>query len=290
MQLVATGEGTERSELMLQKQFPKVQVLRVDRDSTQVRGHMQQVFDTANSGVPCILIGTQMLAKGHHFDRVTLVVVVDGDSGLLSPDFRAGERMGQLLTQVAGRSGRSDLPNDTTLVVHLRLGDTLDSATAAPNVNKDERSAGQRLWEEGGPIAHDGTQYCKPQRYYESLLRIVTDTKTNITKMVLVGNVYHQPLAGVSEEAAHRSSREYMATAVDFFQTAGLEVAERRDRLPDDDLVYMASASWFVPGGGGYGALVGQLVGLMGGAVARETGGGARGTQLRWERGGRYPF
>ena len=117
-QLVATGEGTERSEMRLQQQFPQVQVLRVDRDTTQKRGYMQQVFNTAESGVPCILIGTQMLAKGHHFDRVTLVAILDADSGLLSPDFRAGERMGQLLTQVAGRSGRGRLAGRVLLQTH----------------------------------------------------------------------------------------------------------------------------------------------------------------------------
>ena len=153
-QLVATGEGTERSELLLQKQFPKVQVLRVDRDSTRVRGHMQQVFDTANSGVPCILIGTQMLAKGHHFDRVTLVVVVDGDSGLLSPDFRAGERMGQLLTQVAGRSGRSDLPGRVLLQTHQP-----DHPSLVLLLEQGYRAFAEQL------LAHRKTQQLPPYRH-----------------------------------------------------------------------------------------------------------------------------
>jgi len=108
--LIAAGEGTERSEDYLQKQFPEYPVVRVDRDSTRKKGAMQQFFDTADSGQPCILVGTQMLAKGHHFANVTLVAILDADSGLLSADFRSHERMGQLLTQVAGRSGRGELP------------------------------------------------------------------------------------------------------------------------------------------------------------------------------------
>ena len=109
-QLIASGEGTERSELMLQDRFKKTQIMRVDRDTTKKRGHMLEVIRTAQKGDPCILIGTQMLAKGHHFEHVTLVVIVDADTSLLSPDFRSTERMGQLLTQVAGRSGRGIIP------------------------------------------------------------------------------------------------------------------------------------------------------------------------------------
>lgn len=117
-QLVAAGEGTERSEAFLQRCFPQTKVLRVDRDSTRKKGAMQEVFDTADSGEPCILIGTQMLAKGHHFENVTLVAVLDADSGLFSPDFRGHERMGQLLTQVAGRSGRGDAPGRVFVQTH----------------------------------------------------------------------------------------------------------------------------------------------------------------------------
>jgi len=117
-ELISVGEGTERSEAHLEKCFPNTKILRVDRDSTRKKGAMQAVFDVADSGEPCILIGTQMLAKGHHFANVTLVAVLDADSGLFSPDFRSHERMGQLLTQVAGRSGRGDLPGKVVIQTH----------------------------------------------------------------------------------------------------------------------------------------------------------------------------
>ena len=117
-ELIAAGEGTERSEAWLQQAFPDIPVLRVDRDSTRNKGAMQKVFDTANSGEPCILVGTQMLAKGHHFANITLVVVLDADSGLFSADFRAHERMGQLLVQVAGRSGRGAIAGKVLLQTH----------------------------------------------------------------------------------------------------------------------------------------------------------------------------
>ena len=117
-QLVPAGEGTERSEAYLQQRFPNNKVLRVDRDSTRRKGAMQTVFDIANTGEPCILVGTQMLAKGHHFANISLVAVLDGDSGLFSADFRSHERMGQLLTQVAGRSGRGEAPGQVLIQTH----------------------------------------------------------------------------------------------------------------------------------------------------------------------------
>ena len=115
---MAAGEGTERSEEFLQQRFPDYPVIRVDRDSTRKKGALEAFFSTADSGKPCILVGTQMLAKGHHFENVTLVVILDADSGLMSPDFRGHERMGQLLTQVAGRSGRGKMSGQVMVQTH----------------------------------------------------------------------------------------------------------------------------------------------------------------------------
>jgi primosomal protein N' (replication factor Y) len=108
--LTGVGLGTERSEALLQAQFPDFPIIRIDRDTTRLKGSLDSYMERINSGVPCILIGTQMLAKGHHFPQVTLVAVLDADSGLFSADFRGQENLGQLLTQVSGRAGRSDAP------------------------------------------------------------------------------------------------------------------------------------------------------------------------------------
>lgn len=107
-QLGGIGMGTERSENFLRDAFPDFPVIRIDRDSTRAVGSLQEKMEQVQSGLPCILVGTQMLAKGHHFPRVTLVAVLDADSGLFSADFRGQENLGQLLTQVAGRAGRSE--------------------------------------------------------------------------------------------------------------------------------------------------------------------------------------
>lgn len=113
------GAGTERAEERLGVLFPDYPVLRIDRDSTARKGAMEQLFGTINRGEPCLLVGTQMLAKGHHFPRVTLVAILDADGGLFSADFRASERMAQLIVQVAGRAGRAEEPGRVIIQTHL---------------------------------------------------------------------------------------------------------------------------------------------------------------------------
>ncbi|EGG94497.1 Helicase PriA essential for oriC/DnaA-independent DNA replication [gamma proteobacterium IMCC1989] len=100
------GQGTQRSEEELRKLFPETAILRIDRDSMSRKGELANALEIINSEQPCILVGTQMLAKGHHFANVSLAVILGIDSGFFSSDFRGSERMGQLLTQVAGRAGR----------------------------------------------------------------------------------------------------------------------------------------------------------------------------------------
>lgn len=104
--LVALGAGTERIHDALTQRFPEWPCIRIDRDSTRNRGVLERELAKVRSGLPCILVGTQMLAKGHDFPNLTLVVAVGADSGLHSLDFRAAERLSQLLFQVAGRAGR----------------------------------------------------------------------------------------------------------------------------------------------------------------------------------------
>ncbi|MBQ0720878.1 MAG: primosomal protein N' [Gammaproteobacteria bacterium] len=117
-QLNYLGQGTERSEATLQALFPAAKVHRVDRDTTGNKRAMEGLLEEINTNEPCILVGTQMLAKGHHFPGVTLVVVLDADTSLFSADFRALEKMGQLITQVAGRAGRGEKPGVVMIQSH----------------------------------------------------------------------------------------------------------------------------------------------------------------------------
>jgi primosomal protein N' (replication factor Y) (superfamily II helicase) len=116
--LSAAGLGTEQTEDFLQTRFTQWPIYRVDSDSMQGKGTMQTLVEDINTGKPCILLGTQMLAKGHHFPGVSLVAVIDADTLLFSADFRGEERMAQLLTQVAGRAGRAELPGSVLLQTH----------------------------------------------------------------------------------------------------------------------------------------------------------------------------
>ncbi len=103
------GQGTEQLETMLQKQFPELKIARIDRDTMARKGEMSKILLGFDRGEIDMLVGTQMLAKGHDFHNVTLVGVISVDTGLGLPDFRSAERTFQLITQVAGRAGRGDL-------------------------------------------------------------------------------------------------------------------------------------------------------------------------------------
>jgi primosomal protein N' (replication factor Y) len=116
--LMTQGLGTEQTEIFLRQRFARWPIFRVDSDTMQARHAMQELVTQINRGEPAILLGTQMLTKGHHFPAVGLVAVIDADALLFSPDFRGEERMAQLLTQVAGRAGRSDLAGEVVLQTH----------------------------------------------------------------------------------------------------------------------------------------------------------------------------
>ncbi|HET9316482.1 MAG TPA: primosomal protein N' [Vicinamibacteria bacterium] len=113
------GYGTEKVVEAVRAAFPQATVDRLDRDRAARRGELERALRAFESGQTQILVGTQMIAKGHDFPRVTLVGVVDADVGLGLPDFRSAERTFQLLTQVSGRAGRADLPGEVILQSHL---------------------------------------------------------------------------------------------------------------------------------------------------------------------------
>ncbi|MDO4250188.1 MAG: primosomal protein N' [Moraxella sp.] len=117
--LSSLGQGTSQLFEQLHALFANPQtnqqtypILQIDRDTTRKKGDWQRIYDTINTGAPMILVGTQMLSKGHHFADVTLVVIVDADVGFLSPNFRSPEHTAQQIVQVAGRAGRGNKAGD----------------------------------------------------------------------------------------------------------------------------------------------------------------------------------
>ncbi|MEO0998704.1 MAG: primosomal protein N', partial [Pseudomonadota bacterium] len=109
------GEGTERIEDVLKRYFPGEPLVRIDSDTTRGRNRFEAAFDEAVSGRARLLVGTQMLSKGHHFPELGLVGVLNADQGLFGSDFRAAERLAQSLIQVAGRAGRAERPGQVLI-------------------------------------------------------------------------------------------------------------------------------------------------------------------------------
>jgi len=116
--LYIPGAGTERIEVALTEKFPDVVISRIDRDTTRRKGELDKKLKQARSGEAQILIGTQMLAKGHDFPNVTLVGILNADQGLFSADFRGTEHMAQLVIQVSGRAGRGEKAGEVIIQTH----------------------------------------------------------------------------------------------------------------------------------------------------------------------------
>lgn len=113
--LTLVGTGTQRAEEALRERHPSVPLYRVDGDTARRARWLRESLEAVRAGPPAILVGTQMLAKGHHLPRVTLVAVLDADGGFLAADFRAPERTAQLIVQVAGRAGRAERPGEVVI-------------------------------------------------------------------------------------------------------------------------------------------------------------------------------
>lgn len=118
-ELIPVGAGTQRIHEFLSTHFPNTNVLRIDRDEVRKKNSLDTQLEKINNGEAQLIVGTQMLAKGHHFPRLSLVVILDADAGLYNQDFRAIEHLGQLLTQVSGRAGRAEHAGQVLIQTHL---------------------------------------------------------------------------------------------------------------------------------------------------------------------------
>jgi primosomal protein N' (replication factor Y) len=210
--LVSAGLGTEQTEDCLRSHFAQWPIFRVDSDSMQSKDAMQALADEINKGKPSILLGTQMLTKGHHFPGVSLVAVIDADALLFSADFRGEERMAQLLTQVAGRAGRAEIRGKVLLQTHYPDHPTL---IAMMNTSYAEQArALLRLRQETGmPPAGQLVVLrtdCSDAKYGEQFLQ---DLRTRCTPHLPQGAALIGPLPSPMQRRAGKYRCQLLLTA-----------------------------------------------------------------------------
>ncbi len=210
------GAGTERAEERLAILFPKTPVLRIDRDSTARKDAMDKLFTTIQRGEPCILVGTQMLAKGHHFPRVTLVAILDADGGLFSADFRASERMAQLIVQVAGRAGRAEEPGRVIIQTHLADHPLLVQLTEQGYFAFAEQALSERRAAGLPPFAHLAllrAEAHKPGQAEEFLDHACSEAELQLAELGISGVELLGPVPAPMERRAGRYRAQLLLQA-----------------------------------------------------------------------------
>jgi primosomal protein N' (replication factor Y) len=143
------GRGTQRIEAVLAERFPQARILRVDRDSAKSRKQWEALVEQIHDGEADILVGTQMLAKGHDFPKLTLVGALGADAALFAADWRAPERLFAQLMQVAGRAGRAELPGEVLIQTQFPehpLYAALVRTTTRPSPTRSSRSASRPVF------------------------------------------------------------------------------------------------------------------------------------------------
>ena len=180
------GIGTERVEKVVQELFPDTQVVRIDRDTTQRKNALQNKLEEVKNGKRQILIGTQMLAKGHHFPNVTLVAILDIDQGLYSVDFRAPERLAQLIVQVSGRAGREEKKGQVVLQTAHPEDDMLNTLLAtgyagfAKKVLRERKELLLPPYAYQSMIRAESNKIANYQAFLEYCFQALSDIKQNL--------------------------------------------------------------------------------------------------------------
>jgi primosomal protein N' (replication factor Y) len=160
------GHGTQRLEQWLAERMPQARILRIDRDSTRRKHAWRSMQDEIRAERVDVLVGTQMLAKGHDFPKLTLVIVVNPDNALFSADFRAAEKLFQQLMQVAGRAGRAELPGEVLVQTEFP-----DHPLYQALVAQDYRSFADELLDERKRAGF-------PPYMYQAILRAESQSET----------------------------------------------------------------------------------------------------------------
>ena len=208
-EMLQMGYGTERVEQALKAHFPATPILRIDRDTTRRKGAMQAMLDQINKGEPQILVGTQMLAKGHHFPKLTLVGLLDADYGLFSADFRAAERLGQLILQVAGRAGRAERQGEVFVQTHHPESPLLQSLLTHDYECFAKALLAERQAARLPPFSHLAllrAEAVDPQ----APLRFLEDARTGVANLNGAGVEIYGPFPAPMERRAGRSRAQLL--------------------------------------------------------------------------------
>jgi primosomal protein N' (replication factor Y) len=231
------GQGTERIEDTLEQIYPDAPLARLDRDSTSRKGELDATLARVHSGEVKILVGTQMLSKGHHFPNVTLVVILDADQGLFSTDFRASERLAQSILQVSGRAGRGDRPGEVLIqteypdhpLLQRLLSDGYDGFAAAA---LDERE--QAHWPPFSRIAllrAEASELGSAIRFLDSAKRLAQKLVMEKHKKVRVLGPAPAPMT--RRAGMHRAQLLLQAASVGPLQTVLAALVPALETLPE---------------------------------------------------------
>jgi len=215
-ELLTRGMGTEKSEHLLQARFQPYPVLRIDSDSTRRKHALSERLALVHQGKPCILVGTQMLAKGHHFPGVTLVAVLDADSGLFSADFRGQEHMVQLLFQVAGRAGRAEHPGQVVVQTRHPTHASLQALVAHDYHEIADLLLQERRESNMPPYCHLALFRAESpdHRHALALLAAIRQVCQEVlTQLRLVGIELHHPVPAPMERRAGRYRAQLLVKA-----------------------------------------------------------------------------
>lgn len=163
------GIGTQQIEGFLEQRFASTPVVRIDRDSTRRKNSLDEKLKLIMKGEPCLLVGTQMISKGHHFPNINLVVILDADSGLFSADFRGLEYMAQTIVQVAGRAGREERRGEVIIQSRHTSHDALIKLSNAPYSEYASYLLETRRESQMPPFAHLALLRCESPRLNSAL-------------------------------------------------------------------------------------------------------------------------
>lgn len=184
------GLGTERIEQTLTELFPGKHLIRLDKDTTQRKGSLEAYLEQINNGQADIILGTQMLAKGHHFPDVTLVAILDVDSGLFSVDFHAGEKLAQMIVQVAGRAGRADKRGRVVLQTrqpdHPLLTTLINKGyqAFAESALKERKQAGLPPYSHQALLRAHASNAQFPQAFFQAVCLLLQQCKSSNTQVL----------------------------------------------------------------------------------------------------------